>query len=212
MATTNRILLKKSSVEGKIPSASEIEFGELALNFSDGRLYFKNSDNIIDFFQSGVSSSTLPFAANEADFGSVKVESNEFGFDLGDISETETFSYDLGDVGTVKVSEELTLGLNSYFNEDADFGNVSESVAEINILGNIADSVEKTYSLGDVSITSVFVNPSSFVLPSSSVSNLPDGIAGQMIFVTDEINGAAPAFYDGNEWKRLSDNQPVSTV
>jgi hypothetical protein len=75
----NRILLKKSSVVGKIPNTSDVEFGELALNFSDGRLYFKNSDNNIDFFESGTGSADfLPFAANEADFGAVTNNINEF--------------------------------------------------------------------------------------------------------------------------------------
>jgi len=212
MTTTNRILLKKSSVEGKIPSASDVEFGELALNFSDGRLYFKNSDNNVDFFESGGFSSTLPFAANESNFGSVTNLTNEFSFNLGNINQVETFSHDLGDVRSVEEGEEVALGLNSYFNEDANFGNISESVTETNILGNIADSTENTFSLGNVSVTGVFVNPSSFILPSSTVSNLPDGITGQMLFVTDEVNGAAPAFYDGNNWKRLSDNQTVTAT
>jgi hypothetical protein len=157
MATTNKILLKKSSVEGKIPSSSEIEFGELALNFSDGRLYFKNSDNNVDFFERGsTTDSLLPFAANQSNFGSVTNSTSNGNFKLGSLSDANVFQQELGTVGPI--------------------------------------------------------SPSAFVLPSSTVSNLPDGIAGQMLFVTDEVNGAAPAFYDGNNWKRLSDNQIVTTT
>ena len=43
MATS--IKLKKSSISGRIPSTSDLDFGELAINYADGILYFKNSSN-----------------------------------------------------------------------------------------------------------------------------------------------------------------------
>ena len=45
-----RIILKKSSVVGKVPTADELVFGEVAINFADGRLYYKNSDNQVKSF------------------------------------------------------------------------------------------------------------------------------------------------------------------
>jgi len=151
----NRILLKKSSVPNKVPGASDIEFGEVALNFSDGRLYFKNSDNNIDFFESGTRSnaSFLPFAANEADFGSVSNSNTEFSFELGSLTETEPFLHDLGDVRTDKN-----------------------------------------------------------IMPSFTVGSLPTGVTGELALVTDEVSGPVPAFFDGSDWRRMSDNQIVSTV
>jgi len=50
MADT-RVILKKSSVASKIPTTSDLVHGELAVNFTDGRLYFKNSSNNIEFFE-----------------------------------------------------------------------------------------------------------------------------------------------------------------
>jgi len=41
------IKLKKSSVSGKIPTTSDLQFGELALNYADGVIYFKKSNNTI---------------------------------------------------------------------------------------------------------------------------------------------------------------------
>lgn len=38
----NRVLLKKSAVLGKIPNVSDLVYGELALNYADGKLYYKN--------------------------------------------------------------------------------------------------------------------------------------------------------------------------
>lgn len=53
---SNKVLLKKSSVLGKIPAEADLDYGELALNYADGLLYFKNSSNqILSFSAGGVS-------------------------------------------------------------------------------------------------------------------------------------------------------------
>lgn len=48
MAT--KVLLKKSSVPNKVPLDTDLEYGELALNYADGNLYFKDSSNVIKHF------------------------------------------------------------------------------------------------------------------------------------------------------------------
>jgi hypothetical protein len=50
MAT--KVLLKKSAVADKVPTTSDLEYGELAINYADGKLYYKNSNNAIDEFVS----------------------------------------------------------------------------------------------------------------------------------------------------------------
>lgn len=44
---SNTLLLKKSSIAGRIPLAGDLEYGELALNYTDGKLYYKTSSNTI---------------------------------------------------------------------------------------------------------------------------------------------------------------------
>ena len=44
---SNRFLIKKSSIAGRIPVAGDLEYGELALNYTDGKLYYKTSSNSI---------------------------------------------------------------------------------------------------------------------------------------------------------------------
>lgn len=44
------IRLKKSSVPGKVPLVTDLEYGELALNYNDGMLRFKTADNEIAAF------------------------------------------------------------------------------------------------------------------------------------------------------------------
>jgi hypothetical protein len=61
----NRIILKKSSVEGKVPLAGDLEYGELAINYKDGKLFYKTADNQII---------TLLSAAPNVDGGSAATE------------------------------------------------------------------------------------------------------------------------------------------
>ena len=47
--------LKKSSVVGKVPLVGDLEYGELALNYADGKLFYKNSSNDIKNFSGDMS-------------------------------------------------------------------------------------------------------------------------------------------------------------
>jgi hypothetical protein len=53
---SNQIILKKSSVAAKVPVAGDLTYGELALNYADGKLYFKNASNSVQSFVSDLSS------------------------------------------------------------------------------------------------------------------------------------------------------------
>jgi len=43
----SKIILKKSAVSGKVPVLADLEFGEVALNYADGALFYKKADNTI---------------------------------------------------------------------------------------------------------------------------------------------------------------------
>jgi hypothetical protein len=45
-----KVLLKKSSVPSNVPTTGNLDYGELAINYADGRLYYKNSSNVIKKF------------------------------------------------------------------------------------------------------------------------------------------------------------------
>ena len=53
---SNKVLLKKSSVVGKVPATTDLDYGEVALNYADGLLYYKTANNIIQSFSSSTSS------------------------------------------------------------------------------------------------------------------------------------------------------------
>jgi hypothetical protein len=47
---SNRLLIKKSSVAAKVPVVGDLEYGELAINYTDEKIYFKNASNVIRSF------------------------------------------------------------------------------------------------------------------------------------------------------------------
>lgn len=53
------IKLKKSSVSNRVPLTSDLVYGELAVNYTDSKLYFLNSSNAINYFISTNSLDTL---------------------------------------------------------------------------------------------------------------------------------------------------------
>jgi hypothetical protein len=55
----NKVLLKKSSVGARVPVVGDLDYGELALNYADGKLYYKTSGNTIDTFSSLSATATL---------------------------------------------------------------------------------------------------------------------------------------------------------
>lgn len=40
-------LLYRTDVKGRVPAASNLQFGELALNYSDGKIFYKNADGTV---------------------------------------------------------------------------------------------------------------------------------------------------------------------
>jgi hypothetical protein len=56
---TTSIKLKKSSVAGKSPLAGDLEYGELAINYQDGKLYYKDASNAIEAFLDSAQTTSL---------------------------------------------------------------------------------------------------------------------------------------------------------
>jgi hypothetical protein len=78
------IVLKNSSTAGRIPSIDDLVSGEVAINYADGKLFFKNSDGTIEYFNA------------RTDYGTVKsVDINPGGTGLtftgGPITTTGAF-------------------------------------------------------------------------------------------------------------------------
>jgi len=63
--TTPKVLLKRSSVVGKVPTSGDLDYGELAINFADGKIYYKNSSNQIVAFIDSARTQALIDAVNQ---------------------------------------------------------------------------------------------------------------------------------------------------
>lgn len=73
----NKIVLKKSSVSEKVPSTVDLDYGELALNYTDGRLFYKTSNNLISYFDAviNVQSFKTVSVASQPDINATNPES-----------------------------------------------------------------------------------------------------------------------------------------
>jgi sulfur carrier protein ThiS len=71
MATN--IKLKKSSISGRIPTTSDLDYGEIAINYTDGKLYYKNSSNQIKSF---IDSAAVANLINNISVSASGVDSN----------------------------------------------------------------------------------------------------------------------------------------
>ena len=49
----NTIKIKNSSVIAKVPLTTDLAFGEIALNYADGKIYYKKSDSTIQSISGG---------------------------------------------------------------------------------------------------------------------------------------------------------------
>ena len=109
-----------------------------------------------------------------------------------------------------KVTITASAQATSLFVDGSDFGTIVSSVLDSNDLGFITDAVSASINLGGLVISGI-ISPSTFILPSYTVSTLPNSNpAAQMIFVSDESGGAVIAFSDGTNWRRVTDRAIVT--
>lgn len=104
----NRILLKRSFTPGSIPSTGSLEFGELALNIADTRLYIKSGSQIVPLndtsnFVSGSAQVILLLSGSDLDVNSIK--SNEYKITAGTVSIIMTGSISTGIFGVTEYIE-----------------------------------------------------------------------------------------------------------
>ena len=50
---SNIVKLKKSAVPGKVPLANDLQYGELAINYADGKLYYKAANDTVQYISTG---------------------------------------------------------------------------------------------------------------------------------------------------------------
>lgn len=67
----NTIKIKRSGVPGKVPSTSDLQIGELGVNFFDGRLFLKKNNGSESIVQVGAGQGDLAVAGSASDVLSI---------------------------------------------------------------------------------------------------------------------------------------------
>ena len=60
---TNTLLVKRTTVAGRVPNTSQLAPGELAMNIADGKLFLKRisgSETVVELGQTGPQGNTGP--------------------------------------------------------------------------------------------------------------------------------------------------------
>jgi len=176
MATTPKVLLKRSSQAGRVPAAGDLDYGELALNFADGKIYYKDNTNTIKSFIDSARVQSIADAVEvmaEAQLDSGEVTSLidsayvqarvplsylESLIDSAYVNARITAHYNGfdSDFGT-KTTDDLTEGSSNLYyvkaRVDSDItASLSDSINTVNITVNnvIEDKVDSAYVLARV--------------------------------------------------------------
>ena len=95
MATS--IKLKKSSIAGRVPSTSDLVYGELAINYADGVIYYKSSSNTIQSISATPSGVDSAAVTNLIDTDYIRARAvTNYAFDFGTFNAGVGFTLDMG--------------------------------------------------------------------------------------------------------------------
>lgn len=138
----NKVILKRSSVADKAPTTVDLDYGELALNYTDGRLYYRTNADEIDYFSVG-GANTVPntqfkiysyiATASQTTFSGADSNANVLEYAANNIAVY---------VNGIKISESdyiATNGTSLILNSGADLNDLVEIISfkTINVLNQI---------------------------------------------------------------------------
>lgn len=170
---SNNIILKKSSVGDKVPAPSDLQYGELALNYNDGNLFYKNSSNSVvtiasnkflsvtgnvtanNFIGNGSQITGLSTFTTITATGQSNVVANSSGL-LNFAGSGIAISTD-PDTGTVTFTN---TSASSIFGTGGSMGTIVDPVTSSEDLGFIDDAVSQTFLLGGLIVDGIVVNDS----------------------------------------------------
>ena len=117
--SNNTIILKRSSVTGKKPTATQLQYGELSINYADGEIYYKSSGNTIKAVgqQYATDIAALKSGKLDASGTAIKATSDASGNNIANTyikglsvsGKTITYTKGNGDTGTI-TTQDTTYG------------------------------------------------------------------------------------------------------
>jgi len=144
--------------------------------------------------------SNLFLTGNTIQLGNVQIKDTD-----GALTILESDGVTPARVASAEVTTEEDL-----FTDGSDFGSITDAATNSVDLGDLTDDVLTEIDLGSL-VQAGLLQPDQVVFPSFTVETVPLALpAGQMIFVSDESGGAAIAFSDGQDWRRVTDRNVIS--
>jgi hypothetical protein len=196
----NTIKLKNSGTAANVPAS--LEFGELGLNYADGKIYYKNSSNAIVALPSNVTVSDTPPSSPsagsvwfESDTGKMFVYYDSFwvessGADGAEGAEGGSITLTTkGDILTRTSSEieRLGVGTNGYFlkaNSSTATGLEWGAIPSVSILDDVGDVTITSAASGDLLKWNgtAWVNASGYaLLDNPTFTGTVSGISATMV-------------------------------
>lgn len=204
---STKVLLKKSSVLGKVPLATDLSYGELALNYADGKLYFKDTANSIKSFNS-----TVQLGINDL----TDVDTSSTSPTVGQVLKWNGTNWVPGDdatVGGTGTDADTLDGFDSsYF---LNYNNLSNKPTLFS--GSYNDLTNKPFiptSTSDITNDSGFITSASLTglatesYVTTAISNLIDGAPTAL----DTLNELAAALGDDSNFATTISNQLAGKV
>lgn len=164
----NKIILKRSSTGNSVPSAGDLDYGELALNYQDGNLFFKDAGNTIQTIaslkfvsvtgdvtgnniQTGNQGSVRYFDADSSNYVAFKapatVSANvTWTLPSADAS-TSGYVLTSDGAGTLTWAAVQAAPLPPFYS-DQDFGSVVEAATQESDLGLVTEAATDSFDLG----------------------------------------------------------------
>lgn len=187
----NRIVLKKSSVSSKVPLAGDLEYGELALNYTDEKLYFKNAANAIKSFNVTQSTLTIGTGLSGTSYNGTSAVTVAIDSTVATLTGTQTLTNK-----TIAASNNTISGLtNSNLSGTAGISNANLANSSVTIGStSIALGATATTIAGLSSVTSTsFVG--ALTGNASTATTLATGrtvaITGDLSYTSGSFNGSA---------------------
>lgn len=155
---STKVLLKKSSITGKAPVVGDLSYGELAINYADGVLYYRKSDDTIQQIggTGGTSFTYDSSAPSDPNMGDVWVDSDSgiqyIYIDDGDSSQWVELGLSIaeGIIPGGTTGQVLTKSSNSDY--DTEWKTLDALPTTLNVLNRSANVVSVSLANGTLSI------------------------------------------------------------